>query len=91
MASVPVAVRGTASLVTNLCAVLRLWLSSAPETGVTQSIECGVVFDDTPYCGLRVITDEGRVFEVAVREVDRRWLEEDTSSGVPRTRRHCSG
>lgn len=85
MANGPVAVKGTASLLTNLCAILRLWLAKSPETGVSHAVETGVSFPSGSYCGSRVYTIDGRCFEVAVREVAP-WHQDNKTDTGPKQR-----
>ena len=66
--SVPCPVIGSASLAANLVSIMRLWLKPTPSTRVSRVDETGIALSDKAYCGARLRTIDGRVFDVAVIE-----------------------
>ena len=66
--SVPCPVIGSASLAANLVSIMRLWLTPTPSTRVSRVDETGIALLDKAYCGARLRTIDGRVFDVAVIE-----------------------
>jgi hypothetical protein len=66
--SMPCPVIGSASLAANLVSIMRLWLQPTPSTRVSRVDETGIALSDKAYCGARLRTIDGRVFDVAVIE-----------------------